>query len=171
MGSGTPFTVRHDSPRAVGSGISLVAILTGLKSRPRTVIRLPGASPRDMSAALTTCSICGGLRRVVAPRQHGEARDRQGNERSAVGERRQRADERCVRRAGERRFHHPGHQKSRSARYVHPLNVPVARRRRGGPESVLVHEAKPDDTPAVASSFAVGTRDSFSRILSTANCP
>ena len=34
IGTGTPLTVRHESASAVGSGTSLVAILTGLRLLP-----------------------------------------------------------------------------------------------------------------------------------------
>lgn len=55
MGTGVPLTARHDSPRAVGTGISLVAILTGLSWLPQTVTSPPAATAGVKSAVLTTC--------------------------------------------------------------------------------------------------------------------
>src|SRR5690348_4656687 len=60
IGTGSPFTVRQLSASAVGSGISAVARLTGLKLEPNTVIRPPGAIPLERSAALTIFAIAGG---------------------------------------------------------------------------------------------------------------
>src|SRR5579864_8477996 len=54
IGAGVPFTVRQESPSAVGTGSSLVAIFTGLNWLPHTVTRPPGATGRVSSAALTT---------------------------------------------------------------------------------------------------------------------
>src|SRR5690349_7698444 len=43
MGTGIPFIVRQDSPRAAGPGTSLAAMFTGLNWLPHTVARPPGA--------------------------------------------------------------------------------------------------------------------------------
>src|ERR1700674_1441727 len=61
MGMAEPFTVRHDSPIAVGNGISAVAMLVGLRLAPKTEIRDPGATSLPRLAALTTRSIEGGV--------------------------------------------------------------------------------------------------------------
>ena len=54
IGTGTPFTVRQESPNAVGIGISLVATFTGLNWLPQTVTKPPGATEEEPSAAFTT---------------------------------------------------------------------------------------------------------------------
>ena len=87
MGTGTPLTVRQDSPSAVGSGICWVAMLTGLICWPYTLIRPPGATGWVPSAAFTTLRDLG--RRhggVVIPRQHHEAGNRKRDDRAAVGQ-------------------------------------------------------------------------------------
>src|SRR5580700_1901430 len=55
-----PFTVRQDSPMAVGSGICDVATLVGFRFVPNTAISEPGARVGVRSAALTTPWIAGG---------------------------------------------------------------------------------------------------------------
>src|ERR1700726_1606878 len=61
MGMAAPFTVRQDSPIAVGNGISAVAMLVGLRLAPKTEISDPGATRLERLAALTTRSIEGGV--------------------------------------------------------------------------------------------------------------
>src|SRR5450432_2324675 len=60
IGIAVPFAVRQDWPRAVGNGISLVAILVGLRLAPNTVIKDPGAKRSVKSAAFPTRWMEGG---------------------------------------------------------------------------------------------------------------
>src|ERR1041384_2167729 len=59
IGIGFPLMVRHDSPIAVGSGISRVAMLVGFRFEPNTVIKDPGATRPLKSAALPTRTMAG----------------------------------------------------------------------------------------------------------------
>src|SRR5271165_1061137 len=60
IGTGNPFTVRQLFASAVGSGISAVAMFTGLSCEPNTEINPPGAMLALKSAALTTLDRTGG---------------------------------------------------------------------------------------------------------------
>jgi hypothetical protein len=88
IGIAALFTVRQDSPRAVGSRISEVTMLIALKLAPNTEIREPGATGEIRSAALTTLAGEGDDRGLDGHRQSRKTGNGERNDRIPVHQRR-----------------------------------------------------------------------------------
>src|SRR4030088_526883 len=54
-----PFTVTHDPPKTVGSGLALLETVVSLKFEPSTLINPPAVKAALRSDVLTTLVICG----------------------------------------------------------------------------------------------------------------